>query len=307
MQENSSDKIIFPYVDHRNAFYDAMFGLADENRQHNSVETQVINEINQLVSRKKSITKELPCLPCALMELIELLGQESASFNQVAKVIQTDPVLSGNVLHIANSPKYRIQGEITSIESAVSLLGMGEVAEIASTVLIKSLVKKKCMYFKKFGQTNWLHSLQTAYACRLLAKNVNGNSYIYYLAGLVHAVGKVVIFHALTKAFAKILDDDMPGSLAFRHLMTSNAKQLSVYAAEDWKFPEEILLAYKQLMETPQSDLALALDKATKLSRTYLLIENNILDEEQGLNYLESLSLDNHFITSFFQFADGLR
>lgn len=296
------------YTEYTNAFYDVVLGQNEESEQLNAVEVQVISRVNNMITSKQSIIHEIPCLPNILTELLAVFDNENIGFREVANTIKKDPVLAGNVLRIANSPLYRSRGgEITSIESAVSLLGMRDVAEIASTVLIQTLIKSKAVYFKNFGQFIWFHALQMAYVCRYFSTQVNGNSYVYYLAGLIFNIGKMIIYHTLNKEFSEVLGKEQPRSLPYRLMMISNAQQLSVLAAEDWKLPEEIVCAYKEQIGFPKSELALSLNLSMEISRSYLLIENGILKRDESFDRLVERGFQRQFITSFYQYASDLR
>ncbi len=63
-----------------------------------------------------------PFRPVAL-QLLKMVGDSSVPFAKVAELVQTDPVLSMELLQIANSPLYPSRREIRSVLQAIVFLG----------------------------------------------------------------------------------------------------------------------------------------------------------------------------------------
>ena len=72
----------------------------------------------------------LPPLPAVMTGLIEALNSEDADFRSLGKIISKDPSMTLDVLKIANSAFYGLQTKVTSIEQAVRMLGLSEIASL---------------------------------------------------------------------------------------------------------------------------------------------------------------------------------
>src|SRR5947207_5494854 len=66
---------------------------------------------------------KLPPFSPVLTRLLATLADEDVSFGELAAIIETDAVLTGNVLRVVNSPLYGRRSSITSVRHAVAILG----------------------------------------------------------------------------------------------------------------------------------------------------------------------------------------
>ena len=79
-------------------------------------------------------------LPRVCAQLAELTAQQATDAAQLARLIQSDPALAGEVMRVANSPALRPRTAIVSLQQAVSWLGVAEVRNIAMAVMLRGEV-----------------------------------------------------------------------------------------------------------------------------------------------------------------------
>jgi len=65
-----------------------------------------------------------------------MVGDSSVPFGQVADLLQTDPVLSTDLLRIANSPMFPSRFEISSVLRAIVFLGSDMVSALVLTTCL---------------------------------------------------------------------------------------------------------------------------------------------------------------------------
>ncbi|MBN1308898.1 MAG: HDOD domain-containing protein, partial [Chitinispirillaceae bacterium] len=80
----------------------------------------------------------LPALPAIVARLIDVVNSPDTSADDAAKLIQKDPALTTKMLRLANSAFYGIPRSISSVSSAVVILGFNT---IRSLVLSASVMK----------------------------------------------------------------------------------------------------------------------------------------------------------------------
>jgi HD-like signal output (HDOD) protein/CheY-like chemotaxis protein len=137
----------------------------------------------------------LPSLPSAYRELTACLQRPDASIIEVARIVDSDLVMTAMVLKLANSAFFGAKQSFRSAERAVSFLGLNT---IVGLVLAHSL-------FNEFDAAKsaglklellWAHSLQVAAGIRALAL-VEGwptpRVEEAYLAALLHDIGCLVL------------------------------------------------------------------------------------------------------------------
>lgn len=282
------------------AFYDAMFGPEQATSEINTIEQKALQNVRSILNNPEKLANQIPPLPTVLLELLETLKDEHAQFTDIAQVIEKDPSLSIEVLKVANSSLYYTgNGEITTLQKAVSLLGVSGVASISSTILVSKVRPTAPIYYKIFGRQIWIHSMQCAFLCRELANREKQDSFDAYFLGLVHDVGKIIIFNCLCEALRTEAPDCSPGTRGFKKLMTEMSADISFFIAQEWELPKiycDALQAHRNVLSSP---LATTLYKANLLSETNLLIQKKGLDEKIMDNLLAKLSVDKQVWLDF--------
>lgn len=145
----------------------------------------------------------LPSLPETLAKMNKLVSNPNTTARQVGQLIASDPSIAAKTLKVVNSSFYGFPTRITTITHAIVILGFNTVrALVLSSSVIQTLGRKRCgIYAKSF----WKHCIATGAAAKVLAQ-VLGYQAIeeFFLAGLLHDVGKIVISQYLEQEYRKI-------------------------------------------------------------------------------------------------------
>lgn len=185
-----------------------------------------------------------------LGRLLRAFQSEDTDFKYVSTIVESDPVLAGNVLQVANSGLYGRSTRIVSIPRAMSLLGLTRVQNIALALSVLRLWSKLEFPWwwsqRQFGQ----HSLATAVFCEELASRLpTRHAEGAFVAGLFHGIGKLAFVLLCRKDIHKIfpgLDDNMMQrcltETQYDVLGCSFAEAGAIMAAE-WKLPQEVQTA----------------------------------------------------------------
>ncbi|MGP8245990.1 MAG: HDOD domain-containing protein [Bryobacteraceae bacterium] len=129
--------------------------------------------------------------PVAL-QLLRLMGDPSVPFGKVADLVQTDPVLSMELLRIANSPLFTVRMEITRVLQAIVFLGSDMVSALVVTTCLKALADKPS---SRILVDCWRHSLATALICQRLSEAWGITESNGYTAGLIHDIGRLALLN----------------------------------------------------------------------------------------------------------------
>ncbi|MFT4927767.1 MAG: HD-like signal output (HDOD) protein [Phenylobacterium sp.] len=287
------------------AFYDAMFGDKPSSGKLNPLEQTILDKVRAVLNNPDQLNKHIPPLPVLVLRLLELTRDPHADFAQLAMVIEQDPSLSGRILQLANSSFYsRGTTTINSLEKAVSLLGLTGVSNIASTIIMEKIKPANPIYYKMFGKQIWDHSIQTAYACKDFAVQAGEEEFAGHFLGLIHDVGKIVIFNCLCQALVGNFDDDMPSSHIFKSLMSEMSVDISVSIGLEWELPAEFRDALIQQRTGAFSILGDALFKANILTELHLLLKNKIINQEVAENIMVKRKIDPLYAQDFYVLAE---
>ncbi len=136
---------------------------------------------------------DLPPLPEVLIKLENKISDPNCDHEAIKQLVETDPVLSGRLIVLANS--VLIGGgrdKAQDLSGALVRLGLDMVQELAYTLQLPALFKREV----GFNQLQfWKHSFFVALVSEFLARKLNFSKKeirMSYFAGLMHDLGILV-------------------------------------------------------------------------------------------------------------------
>jgi HD-like signal output (HDOD) protein len=181
-------------------------------------------------------TFPVPELPEIAVRIVE--SRESANAHQLADVIKSDRALTMYVLRIAASAPNRAVMPIVSLQHAVAWLGLDEVANMAFTLALQAKMLDVRGH-QRMARRLWRHSLASALWSRQLALQLERETGLCYLCGLLHDIGKAVTLRAscdLAGLAARNLS-----SMQYHRLLEEFHRGVAACVVVRWQLPEPIL------------------------------------------------------------------
>ncbi|WP_067867512.1 HDOD domain-containing protein [Neptuniibacter marinus] len=171
----------------------------------------------------------------ALTLMADLLSAERVQ-SKIITAIQEDPALAGKIISIANSPLFVASDmEIKDLSHALSLLGEERLKSIVMSSLLADKFEVNSYYFETFGKALWEHSSEVAENARKIALKINADPSLSYFVGLIHDIGKLMIFRKLVELHS---DENIePHPQVFSHLLNDYSDALTRQACEFWRLP----------------------------------------------------------------------
>lgn len=142
------------------------------------------------------------------MKLRQTLDDPDCHLDTAGKLIEADPLLSAQVVAMANSAAFNASGrEIADVRSAASRLGFATLRTLATARFTRQLADEATApEQRRITSQLWQHSAHVGALARLIAKRVNGqNPEAALFAGLVHEIGG---FYLLSRSnqYPQLLD-----------------------------------------------------------------------------------------------------
>ncbi|MCP4151467.1 MAG: HDOD domain-containing protein [bacterium] len=204
-------------------------------------------EKQDILIRLFSGEKQLPTLPVILNKLNEMLKNPHTSNKKIADLIMKDPAMVIKILKLCNSAMYSKRQEITNLTNAITFLG---IQSLKSLILKISLVRTFNIADDQIPEfsitTFWEHSLATAYFTNIIKNKFDlPHNENYYIAGLLHDIGKLVVYQFFPKRFTLIvkkqINEKKSDIEAEEEVLGINHCDIGGFLAKKWNFNEEIV------------------------------------------------------------------
>ena len=196
--------------------------------------------------------KSIPKLSKSALSLMQDLMNPDVDQDQINAAVSEDPGLAGKVLSMANSPVFVAPDiKINDIPHALAMLGHAKLRQVVMNSLMADQFELKAGYFKDFGAGLWQHSAEVAANAAKLAAENGGDSGRAYFAGLIHDIGKLIIFKKLVQLHQQ--EKQQPHPQVFGHLLNDYSQALTRRACEVWALPEDW---YAPVMEWQMGEFA---------------------------------------------------
>jgi len=242
--------------------------------------------------------ESMPTLPTVALRVMEVTSNPRSSASDLMKIVGPDISLTTKILKIANSPFYGLTREISSLQHAVTILGFKEIRNLViSTVAFesfKSFKQNKIFDINKF----WRHSFCCGLAAKIIAVDLKNTSNELFVAGLIHDIGKLVMYIAFPVEFLKLVDMMSPLKLKYtafeaeKNVFEIVHDEVGMKLLKKWLFPESLITAvgfhHHPEAADKKSPFPIIVHVADILAHVY----------EMQLEKEEGISLDNELFYS---------
>ena len=191
--------------------------------------------------------KQLPPLPASIVKIEAIYHDPDSSFQEMAKVLETDPLLTADILKAANSPLYGFSREMTSIPQVVSLFGMGTIRGFAlASMVSKSFELNLSPYGISNEQFSSLATTQHALITRWYQKTEPKLLELLSPATFLVETGKVLLAQCLikeekTEAFRAEANECSDLEALERSYCDADTPEVSAAIFDHWRFENELI------------------------------------------------------------------
>lgn len=149
----------------------------------------------------------LPSFPAIVSKLMKVVNSADTSAEDAADLIEKDPGLTSKMIRLANSAFYGIPRSISSVSSAVVILGFNTIRSLvlsASVMKMFSGSQKQAIDKDRF----WKHSIVCAMAAKTIVRHFINIRMMdpesAFCAGILHDIGKLIFNEYLTTDYLEV-------------------------------------------------------------------------------------------------------
>lgn len=227
----------------------------------------------ELRARLERRIDELPVLPTVVGQLMVLDREDDGYFDRVLELIESDPTFASRMLSAANAASSSPTSPVISVRAALSRLGSAAAANMILAVAVSRVFIPR----DKWEKSLWRHAIQVGGAMRSLATFADGDLDLdgdeAYTAGLLHDVGRLVMFDEAPETLRQVYegDWDSPDALVEFELSICGIShcELGQMALERWGLPSvlgEVVLHHHEPNIDPRANRVGALAATTRFA-----------------------------------------
>jgi putative nucleotidyltransferase with HDIG domain len=188
----------------------------------------------------------LPVVPGLYMRLVGLLNRPNVQVNEIAGVISQDIGMSTKVLQLVNSTMFGISRHVTTLQTAVTLLGVNFISSLVLTAEVFHAYQDRGPDPALDLLSLQRHSLLVADIAASLASD-GRQAETAYIAGMLHDVGRLALMDGLPREYAEICRMAREGARplhdAEMEVLGVTHTQIGAYLLRLWHLPEAVVEA----------------------------------------------------------------
>lgn len=182
-----------------------------------------------------------------LDEIEAVLESPQCSLASVGEAIEKDPDLTARLLKLGNSAFYGFSTRLSTVAEAVSLIGIQQVQDL---ILASSIIDQfNGMPREQINMESfWRHSLACGTSARILALEKRlPKADKFFVCGLLHDVGRLVLFLQAPAAAQRVFDcyhaDRILLRDAERQVLGYDHQDIAAALLQRWNFPDVLVQA----------------------------------------------------------------
>ncbi|MCW8918598.1 MAG: HDOD domain-containing protein [Gammaproteobacteria bacterium] len=193
--------------------------------------------VEGLIARCHAITS----LPLIYQRLDEAINDPYSDLSRIAAILSEDSALSARLLRLANSAMFSFPSRVETVSRAITIVGTKQLRDLVLATSVIELfrdIPQEVVSMESF----WRHSIATGICARVIATcRREANVERFYVLGLLHDIGRLIIYLQLPEAFGRAIglaaEKRLPLYQAERELFGFDHAAVGQELMRKWKLP----------------------------------------------------------------------
>src|SRR5580692_3577237 len=188
--------------------------------------------------------KYFPRRPTLMPQLMRAVDDPRSAPDKLARIVAHDPVLTSDVLRLANSPIYKTSpAPIETIQRAIVVLGVDALRGLVATAMLQPVFRATRSNFPRFPRMLWERAACAAelYALKALPQD----RFEAQLLILLSALGPLVVYGAALDLYSQ-QPRLTPNATLLVDLTAALGPQVSLRVAQQWESAPRLVAAIER-------------------------------------------------------------
>jgi HD-like signal output (HDOD) protein len=233
--------------------------------------------------------KYFPRRPTLMPQLMQAVNDPTAAAEKISRIIAHDPVLTADVLRLANSGMHRTSTTpIDSIQRAIVVCGVEALRGMLAAAMLRPVFRATSKNFPRFPRVLWDRTERAVRAAELYVRESGrAERFEAQLAVLLNALGPLVVYSATLDVFTRNPHFPPCAPLCV-DLVVALSPRMSLRIARDWQTPPRLLAA---LELSAEESLTTALQVGEFMGTLSFLESQTIISRGERLEYIAAAEL----------------
>lgn len=188
---------------------------------------------------------ELVSLPDVVHRINLMVDDPASSAADIGQLVSEDPALTARLLKVVNSPMFGFPSQIDTVSMAITILGMRQLRDLVLATAVIARFHNSTDAVVDM-ETFWCHSIATAISARNLSLHLKvNNSERFFVSGLLHDIGKLVMYMTHPDASHQVIElSAEPGidkAGIEKSIFGFGHEEVSAELLAHWKLPEILI------------------------------------------------------------------
>ena len=184
-------------------------------------------------------------LPETALRINTMVSDPNSTAADIGDIVSQDPALTARLLRVVNSSFYGFPSQVDTISMAITILGTRQLRDLVITTSVINRfrdIPANIINMENF----WCHSLTSALAAKNFAHHMKiSNSERLFVAGLLHDIGKLVMYIALPDPSRQVVEiaaePQVDSSRVEEAIFGFTHGQVGGELLRQWKLPESLI------------------------------------------------------------------
>jgi HD-like signal output (HDOD) protein len=258
------------------------------------VDLKVRRQVAAVLTDAHLDAKFFPRRPTLMPQLMQAVQDPTAATERLSRIVAHDPVLTADVLRLANSSRFRTTSQpIETIQRAIVVMGVDALRGLLAMAMMQPVFRASRNNFPRFPRTLWERTERATRAAGAFALRVcPQDRFESQLAILLSALGPLAVYGATLEIYSQNMEARPNPSLCVE-LTSTLGTQMALRIAEQWETSPRLVAAIEKSSRGP---LALALCVGELLGTLSMLELQYVITPDEAQDIANSVDLGGELL-----------